>query len=158
MAEELETTVTWAEGKVALDLHIGSPVRVVVTGMFGTLHSEGILQPSDEPGPSDDHAFYMLESSEYDPAFTLTRNMQAVCTVTGSALMIEYEQAMIRIVWADLSEDWRQRSALPWRSRGCRGSARAFALGRRRYGSSGGRPLMGTECDPRYSGRPARPR
>lgn len=106
VAEELETRVTWAEGKIALDLHIGSPVRVVVAGMFGTLHSEGVLRPAAEPGPSDDHAFYELESKEYDPfCFTLTRNQVAVCTVTDSALMIEYEQAMIRIVWADLSDD-----------------------------------------------------
>ncbi|MHB8531426.1 MAG: hypothetical protein ACYDC2_01770 [Solirubrobacteraceae bacterium] len=106
MAEDLETEVTWAEGKLALDLHIGSPVRVVVMGMFGTLHSEGVLRPADEAGLSDDHAFYALDSSEYDPlAFTLTRNDQAVCTVTDSALMIQYDRALIRIVWADMSGD-----------------------------------------------------
>jgi hypothetical protein len=49
MAEELETQVTWAEGKVALDLHIGAPVRVVAVGIFGTLHSEGVLRPPEEP-------------------------------------------------------------------------------------------------------------
>jgi hypothetical protein len=45
MADELETQITWAEGKVALDLHIGAPVRVVVAGMFGFLHNEGVLHP-----------------------------------------------------------------------------------------------------------------
>lgn len=106
MAEELETQISWAEGKVALDLHIGAPVRVVVTGMFGWLHSEGVLCPSDEPGLSDDHAFYRLDNGTYDPfPFTLTRNADAICTVTDSALMIEYEQSLIRIVWSDLSAD-----------------------------------------------------
>ncbi|HWZ87504.1 MAG TPA: hypothetical protein VNW92_01605 [Polyangiaceae bacterium] len=106
MAEELETQVTWAEGKVALDLHIGAPVRVIVRGMFGLVQSEGVLRPSDEPGPSDDHAFYALDNGVYEPfAFTLTRNSDAICTVTDSALMIEYERAIIRIVWADLSDD-----------------------------------------------------
>lgn len=106
MAEQLETQVTWAEGKVALDLHIGAPVRVVVMGMFGTLHSEGVLRPSDEPDLSDDHAFYALDNEEYDPfPFTLTRNESAECVVTDSALMIQYEQSMIRVVWADLSDD-----------------------------------------------------
>jgi hypothetical protein len=106
MAEELETQITWAEGKIALDLHIGAPVRVVVVGMFGFLHSEGVLHPSDEPGLSDDHAFYVLDNSAYEPfAFMLTRNAEAICTVTDSALMIQYEQALIRIVWADLSDD-----------------------------------------------------
>jgi hypothetical protein len=104
--EELETQVTWAEGKVALDLHIGAPVRVVVMGMFGLLHSEGILRPSEEPGLSDDHAFYVLENDEYDPfPFTLTRNEEAECVVTDSALMIQYEQALIRVVWAEVSDD-----------------------------------------------------
>jgi hypothetical protein len=106
MAEDLETQVTWAEGKVALDLHIDAPVRVVVMGMFGLLHSEGILRPSEEPGLSDDHAFYVLDDGAYDPfPFTLTRNDDAECVVTDSALMIQYEQAMIRVVWADLSHD-----------------------------------------------------
>jgi len=106
MAEELETQVSWAEGKVALDLHIGASVRVVVAGMFGLLHSEGILRPSEEPGLSDDHAFYVLDNGEYDLfPFTLTRNDEAECVVTDSALMIQYEQAMIRVVWADLSDD-----------------------------------------------------
>lgn len=106
MAEELETQITWVESKVALDMHIGAPVRVVVAGMFGLLHSEGVLRPSDEPGPSDDHAFYLLGSAAYGPLpFTLTRNTDAICTVTDSALMIEYEQSLIRIVWADLSDD-----------------------------------------------------
>jgi hypothetical protein len=106
VSEELQTEVSWSEGKLALDLHHGAPVRVVVTGMFGTLKSEGVLRRADQPGPSDDHAFYVLDDGEYKPfVFTLTRNEAAVCTVTDSALMIEYEQAIIRIVWADLSKD-----------------------------------------------------
>ena len=106
MAEELETQVTWAEGKVALDSHIGAPVRVVVMRIFGLLHSEGILRPSKEPGLSDDHAFYVLDDGAYEPVpFTLTRNEEAECVVTDSALMIQYEQAMIRVVSADLSHD-----------------------------------------------------
>jgi hypothetical protein len=46
MAEEIQTQISWAEGKLALDLHIGAPVRVAVTGMFGWVHSEGVLRPS----------------------------------------------------------------------------------------------------------------
>jgi hypothetical protein len=106
VSEELQTEVSWSEGKLALDLHIDAPVRVVVMGMFGTLQSEGVLRPADEPGPSDDHAFYVLDDGEYRPfVFTLTRNEAVVWTITDSALMIEYERAIIRIVWADMSED-----------------------------------------------------
>jgi hypothetical protein len=106
MAEDIETLVTWAEGRLALDLHLGSPVRVVVMGMFGTLHSEGLLRMEEDPGPSDAHAFYLLENAECDPfPFTLTRNRDATCSVTDSALMIEYGQAMIRVVWADVSDE-----------------------------------------------------
>lgn len=105
MSEEVETEVTWAQGKVALDLYIGSAVRVIANGQFGTLHSEGVLRPSENPGGSSDHAFYELDNSEHSPfPFTLTRNDEAVCTVTDSALMIQYERAIIRIVWADLSD------------------------------------------------------
>jgi hypothetical protein len=89
-----------------LDLHIGCPVRVVLMGMFGLLQSEGVLRPAGEPRPSDDHASCVLETSDYDPChFTLTRNDAARCTIIGSALMIEYEQAMIRVVWADVRHD-----------------------------------------------------
>jgi hypothetical protein len=35
----------------------------------------------------------------------LTRNAEAICTVTDPALLIQYEQALIRIVWANLSDD-----------------------------------------------------
>jgi hypothetical protein len=46
----------------------------------------------------------VLESDSYGPLpFTLTRNSQAVCAVTDSALMLQYGQALIRIVWADVS-------------------------------------------------------
>jgi hypothetical protein len=96
VAEEFESDITWAQGKLALDLHIGSSVRVVVSGEFGLVHSEGVLRPSEEPGPSEDHAFYVLDTASYGPLpFTLTRNGYASCTVTNSALMIGYERAVI---------------------------------------------------------------
>lgn len=100
--EEIESDVTWAQGKVALDLHIGSPVRVVASGEFGLVHSEGILQPSDDPGLGDDHAFYVLDTVSAGPLpFTLTRNELGSCTVTDSALMIGYGRTVIRIAWRD---------------------------------------------------------
>jgi hypothetical protein len=111
MTEDIESEVTWAQGKVALDLHIGSPVRVVVTGMFGFVHSEGTLRPSTEPFPCDDHAYYVLDTVPYGPLpFTLTRNESASCTVTDSALMIDYGQAMIRIVWSDVQHGQEARA------------------------------------------------
>jgi len=101
VAEEEEVSVTSAEGKVALDLHIGALVRVVLAGNFGLLHSEGMLRPRDEPSSSGDHACYELVTAANDRfPFTLARNATAVCTVTDSALIIQYEQAMIRVVWA----------------------------------------------------------
>ena len=106
MSEEIESDVTWAEGKLALDLHIGSPVRVVASGEFGLVHSEGILRPSDDPGASDDHAFYVLDTVSYGPLpFTLTRNGLASCMVTDSALLIGYGRAVVRVVWRDGPHD-----------------------------------------------------
>jgi hypothetical protein len=100
MSEEIESEVTWAEGKLALDLHIGSAVRVVASGEFGLVHSEGILRPSEEPGLSDDHAFYVLDTVAYGPLpFTLTRNEGASCTVTDSALLIGYGRTVVRVAW-----------------------------------------------------------
>jgi hypothetical protein len=106
MSEEIESDVTWAEGKLALDLHIGSPVRVVASGEFGILHSEGVLRPSEEPGVSDDHAFYVLDTVAYGPLpFTLSRNERASCTVSDSALMIGYGRAVVRVAWRDVHDE-----------------------------------------------------
>lgn len=94
--------VVWGHAVMVLDYRIGERVRIVARGHFGELHAEGILRPAPQDERNADHARYELERGNADEplALSLTRSETCVCTLTGSALVIDYGAVVVRVLWA----------------------------------------------------------